>query len=169
MRSETPSDSSLSDKPGSDVPGSLELNRAATTATSAALGAAVTGALVGSVAGPVGTALGAAAGALVAGAGGYAVANSVDSKAEAEYWRSNYRDRPYVDADASFDDYSPAYAHGLVGATVHQQSSFDEAEAELESGWASARGSSRLEWERAREASLDAWLRARAHYVTPSR
>jgi len=145
------------------------LDREAAAATSTSLGAVVTGALVGSMAGPVGTALGAAAGALAVGASGYAVANSVDSKAEAEYWRSNYRDRPYVDANASFDDYSPAYAHGLIGATVHQQRSFDEAEAELKRGWPSARGSSRLEWERAREASLDAWLRARAQYVTPSR
>ena len=147
--------------PESEVPGGAGLNRAATVVTSAALGAAISGALVGSVAGPVGAAVGAAVGALAAGIGGNAIAESVDADAEAAYWRNNYRDRPYVDPAASFDDYGPAFSHGVANFVKHRDRPFEDVEADLSLEWGTARGPSTLEWERAREASLDGWVRAR--------
>jgi len=147
--------------PETDLPGGPGLNHAASVATSAALGAAAAGALAGSVAGPIGTALGAAVGAVAAGLAGHQIANSVDAKAEDTYWRDNFRDRPYVDADAGFDDYGPAYGYGVLAVAQYPDRPFDELEDELSNQWQGNRGSSRLEWERARPASREAWERAR--------
>ena len=147
--------------PEIDSPSGPDLNRAAAVATSAALGGAVSAALVGSVAGPVGTVVGAAVGAIAAGIGGNAVAKSVDAEAEAAYWQDNFRDRPYVRPDARFDDYAPAYGHGVAIFIKYPERSFEDVETELSREWTASRGQSRLEWDLAREASLDAWWRAR--------
>ena len=92
--------------------------------------------------------------------GGNAVANQVDAEAEAAHWRENYRTRPYVDPDASFDDYGPAYDYGVAGYVKYPDRTFEDAEADLSRDWDVSRMSSRLEWSHAREASLDAWMRA---------
>jgi hypothetical protein len=143
-----------------DAPGGSTVNRVASVATSAALGGAATGAVVGAVAGPVGAAVGAAVGALAAGFAGNAVVNSVDASTEGEYWRDNFVHRPYVDPNADYADYGPAYDHGVHGYRTNPGRSFDEVESELAMRWPSSRGASNLSWDRARHASRDAWDRA---------
>jgi hypothetical protein len=143
-----------------DAPGGATVNRVASVATSAALGGAATGAVAGAVAGPIGAAVGAAVGALAAGLAGNAVVNSVDASTEGEYWRDNFVHRPYVDPDANYADYGPAYEHGVDGYLTNPGRSFDEVESELAMRWPSSRGSSNLGWDRARHASRDAWDRA---------
>lgn len=96
----------------------------------------------------------------VAGAlGGDAVANSINPDAEASYWRENYSSRPYVPADAKYDDFGPAYAFGISAYKRHAGRNFDDIESELSSNWAAQRGQSRLEWLDARDATHDAWHR----------
>lgn len=129
------------------------------TGVGAAVGGALAGAATGTIAGPVGTVIGAAAGAIIGGLAGKGVAESIDPTAEDTYWRENYQDRPYVDANLGYDDYRPAYAYGVAAHSQHQGRPFDEVEADLRQGWAGARGSSRLEWERARGPAQDAWSR----------
>ena len=118
---------------------------------------AATGAVVGTAAGPIGTVIGAAVGAVVGGLGGDAVASSVAQAHDAEYWRENYANRPYVEADDSYDDFGPAFEYGTSWRALHAGRSFDELEPELASRWEAARGASRLEWDRARHAARDAW------------
>ena len=125
----------------------------------AAMGGVAAGAAVGSVAGPLGTVIGAAVGAVIGGLAGKGVAELVDPTVEETYWRSNFSTRPYVAPDDSFDDYAPAYR---LGATAHRDRlgrTFEDAEPELSTVWAEARGASRLDWDRARAATRDAWDR----------
>lgn len=131
------------------------------TAKGAVAGAAVggiaagatTGALAGGVTGPVGAAIGAAAGAVVGALAGRSRADH-DS-----YWRDNWNTRPYVQPGARYDDYEPAYRHGLDAHTRYPGRPYDEIEGDLGRDWASARGTSSLEWERAKHATRDAWER----------
>jgi hypothetical protein len=141
------------------APGGSAVNRVASVATSAALGGAATGAVVGAVAGPVGAAVGAAVGAIAAGFVGNAIVDSVDADVEREYWRDNFGNRPYVESDANFLDYGPAYGHGVHSFVANPGRSFDEVEVDLGPQWPASRGTSNLDWERARHASRDAWDR----------
>jgi len=150
--SPTPSKPSHLDKPSHKV-------AAGVGAVAGAVGA---GAAVGTVAGPVGTVLGAAAGAVVGGFGGEAVAKTIDRDGEEAHWRMNYRTRPYVARDASYDDYGPAYRYGVSSFGRNPGQSFDHAEADLSRGWNAARGQSKLAWDHAKLATRDAWDRLKS-------
>src|SRR5690606_28287683 len=77
-----------------------------------------------------------------------------------------FRDRPYTRPEFDYErDYLPAYRYGaesrrhLIGRTW--DSTLDR---ELKSGWAAARGDSRLGWDDARHAARDGWIRADRTY-----
>ena len=89
------------------------------------------GAATGMVAGPVGAAVGAAIGAVAGGLAGKGIAERIDPTAEDAYWRENYRGREYVTADATYEDYGPAYRYGVDSYPRHTGRSFEEAESEL--------------------------------------
>jgi hypothetical protein len=129
------------------------------TGIGAAAGGIATGAAVGTVAGPVGTVVGAAVGAIVGGLAGKGVAELIDPTVEDNYWRDNYRSRPYVTSDASFDDYAPAYRYGYQSFPRYYGRSFDDVEPELSREWDRSRGDSSLTWDRARYAARDSWDR----------
>ena len=122
-------------------------------------GAAATGAIVGSTVGPAGTLVGALAGAVVGGLAGKGIAEMIDPKAEDAYWRDSYSTRPYVTPGSTYDDYGPAYRHGVEAYARNPERSFEEAEPELSRDWGTARGRSSLEWEHAKHATRDAWQR----------
>ena len=126
----------------------------------AALGGAAVGAATGTIAaGPVGTVIGATVGAIIGGLAGMGNDELIDRSREEVYWRENYLGRPYVDAGASYDDYGPAYGYGVDAYVRYPGRSFSDVEAELSSGWDTARGKSTLGWSRAKNATLDAWNR----------
>ena len=120
-------------------------------------GGMAAGAAVGGMTGPsgavVGGALGAAAGALVGKVA------AVDPAEEDAYWRGNCAGRPYVTGDSTFEDYGPAYRHGIDAFSRYPAQRFDDIESDLGRDWTIARGSSRLEWEHAKHATRDAWQR----------
>ena len=122
-------------------------------------GGAAAGAAVGGMTGPVGAAIGAVVGAVAGGLAGRGIAEAVDPVAEDTYWRDNYSTRPYVDRDASYDDYGPAYRYGVDAYGRYPGRSFDDVETDMSRDWQSVRGQSRLEWERAKHATRDAWQR----------
>ena len=126
--------------------------------TGGVAGGAIAGALAGGVTGPVGAAIGAAAGAV---AGALAGRAKVDPIVEDTYWRDNYRTRPYVTSGAAYDDYAPAYRHGVDAYTRYPNRSFDDIESDLGRNWGTTRGSSSLEWENAKHATRDAWTRVK--------
>ena len=128
---------------------------AAAAAAGAAIGAAVSG-----PAAPVGAVVGAVAGAVGGGLAGKAVAEKVDPTAEEAYWRENHKSRPYAaDANYSYDDYRPAYAHGYTSRSRYPGRSFDQVESDLGRDWERTKGKSRLSWEKAKLATRDAWHR----------
>ncbi len=129
------------------------------TGIGAAVGGALAGAATGSVAGPVGTVVGVAVGAVVGGLAGKGVAETIDPTREDAYWRDHYSTRPYVDREASYEEYRPAYGYGVDSYARYPGRPFDELEPELGAGWETARGSSALDWQRARGATRDAWER----------
>ena len=126
--------------------------------TGGVAGGAIAGALAGGVTGPVGAAIGAAAGAVVGALAGRAKA---DPAVEDNYWRDNYSSRPYVTSGASYDDYGPAYRHGVEAHTRYPGRQFDEIESDLGRDWSTTRGTSSLEWDKAKHASRDAWGRVK--------
>ena len=122
-------------------------------------GAVAAGAAAGTAVGPIGTVVGAAVGAVIGGLAGKGVAELIDPTAEETYWRGNYSDRPYVRSGATFDDYGPAYRYGVDSFSRYEGRTFADAAPELERGWDSARGTSRLHWNEAKNAANDAWQR----------
>lgn len=120
---------------------------------------AVATAVGGAVGGPVGAVVGAAVGAVAGGLAGKGVAEKVDPTVEDNYWRTNYKNRPYVESDYSYDDYSPAYRTGYEGYNTYsgQGMTFSQAEPHLRQDY--ERHNGRLGWEKAKHASQDAWHR----------
>jgi hypothetical protein len=122
-------------------------------------GGAAAGAAVGGMTGPVGAAVGAVAGAVIGAVAGRSM--KADPKAEDKYWRENYTSRPYVSDGSKYEDYGPAYSHGVNAYTRSPDRQFDEMEPELRTDWSNTRGNSSLEWDHAKHASRDAWQRVK--------
>ena len=146
-------DKDLNRDPLTDEPGAHPVG----TGVGAA-GGAVAGAAAGMVGGPVGMAVGGVVGAVVGGLAGHAAAEAVNPTAEEAHWREHYTREPYYEAGRSFDDYGPAYRHGLEGRTRYEDD-WDVAEPRLATEWENARAGSSLNWQQARPASRAAWDR----------
>jgi hypothetical protein len=129
-----------------------------------AASAGAAGAAIGAVGGPIGIAIGAVVGAVAGGLAGKGVAEAVYPTAEEAYWRSSYKTRPYVESQADFDQYGPAYRYGWEARKRYSDRRFDDVESDLEREWSSARGKSSLDWTRARHATRDAWERIDREY-----
>ena len=129
------------------------------TGVGASVGAVLAGAVAGSVVGPVGTVIGMAIGATLGGLAGKGVAESFDPTAEDAYWQKEYRSRPYVEANASYDNYGPAYSYGVAAFGRYEGRHFELIEPELAQDWNTMRGRSDLSWDGARPAVKDAWQR----------
>ncbi len=125
---------------------------AAGAAAGAAIGASTTG-----PAAPAGAIVGAVAGAIAGGYAGKGVAEQINPTVEEQYWREHFRDRPYVQAEGTYDDYGPAYRFGWESRARYPDRDFAELEPELQREWEQRRGSSKLNWSEAREACRDGW------------
>lgn len=132
-------------------------------AVGAAAGAAAAGAaqcaLVGTAAGLPGMAAGVAIGGVVGALAGKGLAQEINPTTEDVYWSENYQDRPYVEKDANYDAYGPAYRHGIDAYTKYEGRSFEEIEPKVSSDWEKAREDSTLPWDKAKPASRDAYER----------
>jgi len=146
-------DRDLNRDPITDEPGAHPLGTGV-----GATGGAVAGAAAGAIGGPVGMAVGGVIGAVVGGLAGKAAAEAVNPTAEEAHWRDNYTKEPYYEQGRSFDDYAPAYRHGINSRLQHE-GDWDTAEPQLARDWENSRSSSGLEWQQARPASRAAWDR----------
>jgi hypothetical protein len=129
------------------------------TGVGTAVGGAAAGMAAGAAAGPVGVVAGAVVGGIAGGLAGHAVGEWLDPTAEEAFWQDNFSSRPYVDEGSTFDRYAPAYRYGWTASERHQGRAWSDVEADVSSGWASARGTSDLDWDRARPAVQDAYDR----------
>jgi hypothetical protein len=78
---------------------------------------------------------------------------------ENTHWSANYATRAYVDEGELYEDYAPAYRYGVVWYQSNPARDFDDCEADLASGWDSARAGSPLDWPKAKPAVREAWYR----------
>lgn len=78
-----------------------------------------------------------------------------------DYWRNNYRSRPYVETDYEYEDYAPAYRMGYESYPTYTQQgmTYSQAEPHLKADYERQHGSSRVGWEKAKHAIQDAWER----------
>jgi hypothetical protein len=125
-----------------------------------AAGGGLTGAAIGTaVGGPVGGVVGGAIGAVAGGLAGKGVAEKIDPTVEGAYWRDNFRTRPYVGSDETFETYEPAYRYGWESRDRFQGRRFEDVEGDLGRDWDRIKGKSDLTWDRAKLATRDAWHR----------
>ena len=121
-------------------------------------GAAI-GVLVG---GPLGAAVGAAAGTALGANLGSRMGDAVDDDSLGlGHFQQSYQTMPYYVADTTWDDYAPAYRHGLLGYRRTPGGAFEQAVDRLEQGWSAVRGTSQLDWGQARPAVKHAWTSMR--------
>jgi hypothetical protein len=107
-------------------------------------------------------------GAIVGGLAGKGVAEYIDPTHEHKYWQENFRDRDYIDANADYETYGPAYQYGWESyCTIVRdggEEDFEAAEQALGRRWDEHRSQSDLPWHEARPAARDAWNRTRTEY-----
>jgi phage tail tape-measure protein len=124
-----------------------------------ATAAAATGAAIGAVAGPVGAAVGMVAGAVAGGLAGKGVAEKMDPTVEEAYWKANYSKQSYVEPNAAYATYQPAYRTGYEGRSRYSGKTFLEVEADLQRDYEKSMGTAGLSWDEAKYATRDAWFR----------
>lgn len=127
-----------------------------------AAGGAAAGAAIGAIGGPIGAAVGLVAGAVAGGLAGKGVAEKMDPTVEDAYWKANYSRQGYVEANAPYATYQPAYRTGYEGRSRYPGKTFDEAESDLQRAYEKSKGTSSLKWDKARPATRDAWNRLEA-------
>ena len=112
------------------------------------------------VSGPAGALVGAAIGAIAGGLVGHNVSEGISPTDEDAYWRDNYRSRPYVNADRTYEDYQHAYKYGWEARSEHAEHSWDQVEKDLEHSWNKEKGrDSKQTWDDVKHAVRDAWHR----------
>lgn len=74
------------------------------------------------------------------------------------HFQERFNQADYYKSDYGFDDYKPAYRYGTRARSQSTSGQWDaNTESELERGWESAKGTSRLAWTDAKGAVKDAW------------
>jgi hypothetical protein len=90
---------------------------------------------------------------------------TLDWTTEDEYWRANFRNRPYSDSTQDYDYWQPAYRYGFDSAQRYENRKWDDVEPELRAGWDryEHRRDTRSTWEQVKGAVRDAWDRLFGH------
>jgi hypothetical protein len=141
--------------PITNAPGSHPIE----TGIGAATAGAAAGMAVGAFAGPVAAAVGAAAGAVAGGFAGKGVGEFIDPTIEDDWLRDNFKSRPYVREDETFETYQPVYRYGAVAESKYGDAGFDAIVDDLEKDWAKSEGIPGMTWPRARDAVKDSYER----------
>src|SRR3954471_18014388 len=141
--------------PITGAPGSHPVGTGVGAAAAGAAGAAI-GSFVPGAGTVVGGAVGAVVGAVAGGLAGKGIAEAIDPTEEDAYWRNEYRNRPYYQAGADYDQYEPAYRYGYTSAATYHGRQWDEVETDLSRDWDRNRGKSSMSWGQAKTATRDA-------------
>ena len=101
--------------------------------------------------------------AVSTGTGGLAAGEDLDPVAEGDYWRENFRRRPYYEAEKEYSDYEPSYRYGWerAGQSEYRNRGFQEVELDLKRDWEAANAEGLAGWDQARDPARDAFERAR--------
>lgn len=82
---------------------------------------------------------------------------SGDWNLDQTWWRTNFRDRPYVTADRRFEDYEPGYRFGYESATRYRGKKWNDVESNLKTDWKTFEGRGQSTWENMKDSIHDAW------------
>jgi hypothetical protein len=83
-----------------------------------------------------------------------------DWNAEDEYWRANYRNRPYASSGSiNYDTLGPGYRYGYESAHRYHGRNWNDVESDLERGWNTFEHRASSTWEQVKDAVRDAWDR----------
>jgi hypothetical protein len=125
-----------------------------------AAGGGVAGAVIGgALGGPIGVGVGAVVGAISGAVAGKSAAEAINPTAEHEFWRVEFKNRPYFTTGTPYEQYGPAFQYGWVSYSKNKGKTFIEVEPQLGREWESRRGQSKLSWLHSKEAVHDAWQR----------
>ncbi len=129
----------------------------------AAAGGALAGIGMGAAAGPIGAAIGAVVGGVAGGLAGKSVAEAIDPTVEDAYWRQEYQNRSYYDAEVDYEKIQPAYRYGWESRNRYRDRSWDQVEPDLRREW-EIQQTEKMPgtWEDAQRPIRDAWDRAEA-------
>jgi hypothetical protein len=83
----------------------------------------------------------------------------MDPRVEEAYWKANYSKQSYVEPNAAYATYQPAYRTGYEGRSRYSGETFLEVEADLQRDYEKSIGTSGLSWDKANYATRDAWFR----------
>ena len=86
--------------------------------------------------------------------------STFDWNTEDEYWRQNYRTRPYATSgNYDYDYYRPGYRFGVESASRYSGRKWEEAESDLRRDWDRYEHRGESTWEHIKSAVRDAWDR----------
>lgn len=79
---------------------------------------------------------------------------------EDRWWRDNFASRPYA-TGRNYEEFQPAYRYGYESGQHHMGRTWNDVEADLQTGWDryEGRGGASSTWENIKEAVRDAWHR----------
>lgn len=98
-------------------------------------------------------------GVLVAGPEARSRVETMASTVEDDYWRTHYANQEYVEPNAPYSAYQPAYRTGYEGRSQYPGKTYDEVEADLRRDYEKSKDHARLAWDKARNAARAAWNR----------
>ncbi|HEX5109774.1 MAG TPA: hypothetical protein VFV95_15085 [Vicinamibacterales bacterium] len=79
---------------------------------------------------------------------------------EDEYWRTNYRSRPYASSgDRGYEFYQPGYRYGWDSARRYEGRNWNDIESDLSRDWDRYEYRGNSAWEQVKGAVRDAWDR----------
>jgi hypothetical protein len=79
---------------------------------------------------------------------------------EDEYWRTNFRNRPYASSTGrDYDYYQPGYRYGYDAANRYRDRNWADVESDLSRDWDSYTDRGTSTWEQMKDAVRDAWDR----------
>jgi hypothetical protein len=82
---------------------------------------------------------------------------SGDWNLDQQWWRENFRNRPYVTEDRRFEDYEPGYRFGYESANRYRGKNWNDVEFNLSTDWERYEGHGSSTWESVKETVRDAW------------
>jgi hypothetical protein len=74
-----------------------------------------------------------------------------------DYWMREYRNQPYYNEKYEWSDFGPAYEYAFEKRGENPTRRFEDVESDLEAGWETAKGKSRLLWNEAKQAVRSGW------------
>ena len=82
---------------------------------------------------------------------------SGDWNRDREWWRDNFRNRPYARADGTFEQYEPGYRYAYESYGRYKGRNFSDIEPELRTGYNNFEGRGQSTWENVKDSVRDAW------------